>query len=244
MRLETDVKKFEPPRRPKNVFPGVPGDKGCLAPLSAPNGLTQHTGARCLLSGAHFICKHVVTSGPPLPLCVLVTYFQPLGRESALRHRSLVMICCTRWDVPGSVVFPSWPRLLNADSRILPFSRHDVCSLLPRSFRGGSWQRYFLLVSDLFTRIEEDLAAKKQWAVLLYLLSDWVRNHFCEQHFVPLLFYFPSNPALHFRWYNIYLKADLSYVRIYACLCQILQFKNTFYFVQVYYYVLSSCLFI
>lgn len=163
-----DVKKFEPPRQPKNVFSG---DKGCFAPLSAPNGLTQHIGARCLLSRAHIICKHVVTSGPPLPLCVLVTYFQPLGRESALRHRSLVMICCTRWDAPGYAVFPMCPWLLNADSRILPFRQRDICSLLLRSFRVGSWQRYFQLVSDLFTRIEEDLVARKQWAVLLKWLS-------------------------------------------------------------------------
>lgn len=80
-------------------------------------------------------------------------------------------------------------------------------------------------------------------AEVIELETTFVNNRLLLIHFVPLLFHFPSNPTWHFRWY-IYLKADLSYICIYACICEILQFKNTFYFVQVYYYVLSSCLFI
>lgn len=98
-------RSFNHPDGRRMFSPGTVGTKVASLHWALPMDLLNIIGACCLLSEAHFICKHVATSGPPLPLCVLVTYFQPLGRESALRRRSLVMICWTRWDVPGSVCF-------------------------------------------------------------------------------------------------------------------------------------------
>lgn len=94
-------------------FPQSSWDKSSLASLSTPKGVAQYVEHCCLLSEAHLICKHVVTSRPLLPLCALVSYFQALGTESALWHKSLLLLSCV---CVGGQVGPLWLMALMTQS--------------------------------------------------------------------------------------------------------------------------------
>lgn len=153
----------------KNVFPPrFGGTKAAFAWLSAANGLTQRPGDRCLLSQTHFICKRVVTSRPPLTLWELVGYFQEnqlfnTGALwwSAVRAETCQPVCF--WRVLGysTLTAVSASSFCSSSSSFSSMQCDGLC-LLPRSSSVGPWHKYFRLVSDLLTRIEEDLGLKKQ----------------------------------------------------------------------------------